>query len=70
MLLTACVNIKVWNTKVDPKVKFESIQRKAITKNALKEQVKRLENEIQQIEIDEARQLDQFGDRKIMQSLK
>ena len=55
---------------MDPKVKFESIQRKAITKNALKEQVKRLENEIQQIEIDEARQLDQFGDRKIMQSLK
>jgi len=37
-------------------VKFESIQRQAITKNALKEQVSRIEKEIQQIDLDQTRQ--------------
>jgi len=36
-------------------VKFESIQRQAITKNALKEQVSRIEKEIQQIDLDQTR---------------
>lgn len=31
---------------MDPQVKFESIQREAITKNALKEQVKRIKKEL------------------------
>lgn len=42
VLLTADINIKIWNAQVDPQVKFESIQRKAITKNALKEHQKRI----------------------------
>ena len=37
VLLTACSNVKVWHAQIDPKVQFESVQRKAITKNALKE---------------------------------
>lgn len=37
-------------------MKFESIQRQAITKNALKEQVSRIEKEIQQIDLDQTRQ--------------
>lgn len=36
-------------------MKFESIQRQAITKNALKEQVSRIEKEIQQIDLDQTR---------------
>ena len=35
--MTACVFVKVWNAKVDPEVEFESIQRKAVTKNMLKD---------------------------------
>jgi hypothetical protein len=58
VLLTACINIKVWNAKVDPQVKFESIQRKAITKNALKEQVKRIQKEIDQLDAEEAKQVE------------
>ena len=37
MLLTACTYIKVWQAKIDKQVEFESVQRKAVTKNALKE---------------------------------
>lgn len=55
VLMTACINIKVWHATVDPQVKFESIQRQAITKNALKEQVSRIEKEIQQIDLDQTR---------------
>lgn len=42
MLLTACIHVKLWKAKVDPQVKFQAIQRKAITSNALKGQVTRL----------------------------
>jgi hypothetical protein len=52
VLLTACVNIKVWQAQVDPQVKFESIQREAITKNALKEQVKRIKKELDMLNIE------------------
>ena len=37
VLVTACVMIKVWKAKVDPEVEFEAIQRKAVTKNVLKQ---------------------------------
>jgi hypothetical protein len=50
--LTACVNIKVWQAQVDPQVKFESIQREAITKNALKEQVKRIKKELDMLNME------------------
>lgn len=59
MLLTACIHIKVWNAQVDHQVQFESIQRKAITKNALKEQVKRIQKELDQLNSEEAKQLEQ-----------
>lgn len=55
VLLTACINIKVWSAQVDSQVKLESIQRKAITKNALKEQVKRIKKEIDILEAEEAK---------------
>lgn len=46
ILLTACVYIKVWKAKVDKQVEFESVQRKAITKNALREQVKHIRKQV------------------------
>ena len=35
---------------VDEKVEFEAVQRKAITKNALKEQVKRIERQVEMVQ--------------------
>lgn len=60
---------------MDSQVKLESIQRKAITKNALKEQVKRIKKEIDILEAEEVKQIDQAkkaseGPGKLLSTLK
>jgi hypothetical protein len=45
--LTACIYVKVWRTKIDQQIEFESVQRKAITENALNEQVKLIKQQIE-----------------------
>eukprot|EP00347_Sterkiella_histriomuscorum_P014346 403361222 len=71
ILLTACVFIKVWRARIDKNVEFESVQRKAITKNALKEQVKRIQRQIDiidkgdNIEQDQQKMKDQLNEELV-----
>jgi len=60
--LTACIHVKVWKAEIDQQVEFESIQRKAITKEALKEQVKRVKRQ--------AKMTEEEGDEEARQQMR